>query len=938
MLPTAALAAQNPVSYIERGWDGSAVTEQEKTAETYTVIDSTTIQWSDGWYVARGQVAIGEAYKDPQRVTVTGDVHLILEDNCTLTIYGGIQVEDDDNDPDTPSANSLTIYGQSDQAGIMGQLDASMMPYNDTYDAAIGGSGSKDGGAVTIHGGAVTAQGPVAIHSLGAGIGGGGADFGIGGDGGTVTIYGGTVTATGSETGGAGIGGGCSENMDGGSGGVVAIYGGAVTATGEGAGIGGGGSENMDGGSGGVVTICGGTVTATGSPGAGIGGGRGGAGGTVTITGGTVTATGSAGIGGGGVSNYSNNAHGGDGGTVTITGGTVTATGGSGAGIGGGSGDVASGDSGSFSTDPDGSAVIFTSGSLADIQDTSQQDAWQGVIFQGNEGKLYGGSVIPVKDFTIPDGKTLTVETGKTLVIPNGASLTLETGSTLDNNGPVVLYGSLIEDGGTVAHPGNLLYKVTGVALNKTSLTLRVPGSTETLTATVTPDNAADKTVTWSSDNQAVATVANGVVTAVGKGTAHITATAADGSGESASCTVTVTENSVYSISADTTVLDFGTVNEGYEAPAAKTVTITNAGNQSVTLTQPTAANYTLGALSKTTLAPADTATVTVRPNIGLTAGAYNETLTVYGQSDGYAVRADVELRFTVTQQGGGGSSGSSSGGGSGSSNYGITVSRPAHGTVKLSHSAAISGSIVTVTTIPDEGYRLDTLTVTDGKGNERKLTEKGGGQYTFVMPSGAVTVKAVFTKIEAEPEPLHFADVAETAWYADAVRYVYEHDLMNGTDAQKFSPDSTTSRSMIATILWRMAGSPVVNYAMDFSDVAQGQWYTEAIRWAASEGIVGGYGNGAFGTNDPITREQFAVMLYRFAQRQGYDVSVGENTNILSYADAFDVAEYAIPAMQWACGAGIVNGSGANLNPQGDATRAQAAAMLMRFVESNMQ
>lgn len=386
----------------------------------------------------------------------------------------------------------------------------------------------------------------------------------------------------------------------------------------------------------------------------------------------------------------------------------------------------------------------------------------------------------------------------------------------------------------------------------------------------------------------------------------------------------------VYDISAAPQRLDFGTVTEGYtEAPAIKTVTITNAGNQPVTLTQPTAANYTLGTLSKTTLAPADTATVTVRPNTGLTAGTYNETLTVYGQSDGYAVRADVELRFTVTRQSGGGSGGSS-----GSGNYGITVSRPAHGTVTLSHSTAVSGATVTITVTPDEGYQLDTLTVTDSKGNELKLTEKGSGQYTFVMPAGAVTVRAVFTKIEAMPEPLPFTDVAETAWYADAVRYVYEHDLMNGTDTDRFSPGSTTSRSMIATILWRMAGSPVVNYAMDFSDVTQGQWYSEAIRWAASEGIVGGYGNGAFGTNDPITREQFAVMLYRFAQQQGYDVSVGENTNILSYADAFDVAEYAIPAVQWACGAGIINGSGANLNPQGDATRAQAAAMLMRFCE----
>ena len=159
----------------------------------------------------------------------------------------------------------------------------------------------------------------------------------------------------------------------------------------------------------------------------------------------------------------------------------------------------------------------------------------------------------------------------------------------------------------------------------------------------------------------------------------------------------------------------------------------------------------------------------------------------------------------------------------------------------------------------------------------------------------------------------------------------------MAGTSATTFSPDATTSRSMIATILWRMAGSPVVNYLMTFSDVDQGQWYSEAIRWAASETIVTGYENSSFGTNDPITREQFVVMLYRYAQEQGYDVSVGEDTNILSYTDVADLSEYAIPAMQWAVGAGIITGTGdgSTLSPQGQTTRAEAAVMLMRFCEA---
>ena len=125
----------------------------------------------------------------------------------------------------------------------------------------------------------------------------------------------------------------------------------------------------------------------------------------------------------------------------------------------------------------------------------------------------------------------------------------------------------------------------------------------------------------------------------------------------------------------------------------------------------------------------------------------------------------------------------------------------------------------------------------------------------------------------------------------------------------------------------------------MDYSDVDPAAYYGEAIRWAAAEGIAGGYGNGKFGPDDPITREQLAVMLHRCAQHEGYDVSVGEDTNILSYTDAFTVSEYAVSALQWACGAGIISGTGdgSTLSPQGQATRAQTAVMLMRFCELDL-
>lgn len=371
---------------------------------------------------------------------------------------------------------------------------------------------------------------------------------------------------------------------------------------------------------------------------------------------------------------------------------------------------------------------------------------------------------------------------------------------------------------------------VTGVKLDQTSLSLTV-GGTGTLNATVQPDNATNKAVTWSSSNETVATVENGVVTAVGAGTADITVTTQDGQ-KTAVCAVTVTQP---------------------QPPSPPS------GNDD--------------------------------------------------DDD------DDPLYFTALPD-------------------------TDHGSVSVSPRNAAKGSTVTVTARPDEGYTLKKLTVTDSRGNALDLTGQSDGTYTFTMPAGGVTVKAVFAPVQAEepqpePEAPPFADVPEDAWYADAVAYVYEQGLMTGTGDTAFSPDAATSRSMIAAILWRQAGSPVVNYAMNFSDVAQGQWYSEAVRWAASEGIVGGYGDGAFGTDDPITREQLAVMLYRFAQHQGYDVSVGEDTNILSYTDAQKISEYAVPALQWACGAGILQGDGAALSPQGQTTRAEAAAMLMRFCQT---
>ncbi len=177
------------------------------------------------------------------------------------------------------------------------------------------------------------------------------------------------------------------------------------------------------------------------------------------------------------------------------------------------------------------------------------------------------------------------------------------------------------------------------------------------------------------------------------------------------------------------------------------------------------------------------------------------------------------------------------------------------------------------------------------------------------------------------------FDDVGWADWFHDNVVYVYENGLMNGTGAAVFAPDGTVTRGMIVTILHRLEGEPAVNYLMPFADVAEGAWYAEAVRWAASEGIVTGVSETAFAPNDPITREQFAAILWRYAKYKGFDVSIGESTNILSYTDFDEIGEYAVPALQWACGEGIISGRGEGvLDPRGTATRAEAAAMLQRF------
>ena len=264
--------------------------------------------------------------------------------------------------------------------------------------------------------------------------------------------------------------------------------------------------------------------------------------------------------------------------------------------------------------------------------------------------------------------------------------------------------------------------------------------------------------------------------------------------------------------------------------------------------------------------------------------------------------------------------------------NYKITIDDAANGTVTADPAAAKAGATVTLTATPDEGYAVGTITVTDRFGDAVKVTENADGTYTFTMPNGQVTVKATFVETE-EPAPAEpFPDVDENDWFYDEVVYVYENGLMNGVENNQFAPNTATNRAMLATILYRLAGEPAVSGDLPFTDVAAGTWYTDAVLWAAQNGIVNGLGENTFAPMNTLTREQLVTMLYRYAEAAGYDVSAA--ADLSGYPDAGKVQTYAQKAMSWAVAEGIVEGMDGNLNPAGNATRAQIATILMRFCE----
>ena len=291
---------------------------------------------------------------------------------------------------------------------------------------------------------------------------------------------------------------------------------------------------------------------------------------------------------------------------------------------------------------------------------------------------------------------------------------------------------------------------------------------------------------------------------------------------------------------------------------------------------------------------------------------------------DGYTNMSAAEILADLF-----GENQSSGGSGTAGSSSGASIQTSGQGSVEMNPTSPKQGDVVTLKPVPRTGYRLDSLTVLDRSGKEVPVTKQSDGSFTYTQPAGRVTVKAVF--VEASAADI-FDDVAADAWYAQAVDYVLDRGLMAGTSANTFSPEMSTSRGMLVTILYSLAGKPQTD-AVSFSDVDGDAWYAQAVAWAASKNIVAGYGNGTFGPNDPLTREQTAAILYRFAQVQGLNPK--DDGTLSGFSDQNQVQEWALSAMEWAVSSGLISGTDlGTLIPQAGATRAQMAVILMNFCQ----
>ena len=539
-----------------------------------------------------------------------------------------------------------------------------------------------------------------------------------------------------------------------------------------------------------------------------------------------------------------------------------------------------------------------------------------GIVFNGKDGTVYGNVTLQ---------ENLTIGEGESLTIPEGASL-----NTNDK---------LTVDGGTLTGDvtGTVNYKVTGVSLSPDTLTLKV-GESKTLTPTITPTIATNQDVTWESSNTNVATVNNGTVTALSTGTATITVKTEDGEFTD-TCTVTVNAADYVPVESVSLNKTSTTLTVGDTETLTATVQPDGASNRTVTWTSSNPSVATVDASGTVTAVSEGTANITVTTEDGnftatceVTVNPVEYTVTVLTDGSGRAsaspstAAAGEPVTLTATPANGwrferwevvsGGVTIENNSFTMPAENvtvravfsrvinipdtYGITVSATDGGSARTSLSNASAGTAITVTATPDEGYELVYITV-DGE----RITGT-----TFTMPAHDVTVSVYFREIASLP----FTDVASGAWYYDAVSYVYLNGLMDGISDTLFDPDAPMTRAMVWAILARIDGETVTG----------ANWVETARAWAVANGVSDGEN-----ADSPVTREQLAAMLWRFAGESASTYSIA------AYTDAASVSGWAATAMRWSIDTGVITGvTSTTLAPQSTASRAHCAAMLMRFCE----
>lgn len=913
MLPSAGFAESVDTSYY---CDENGV--RCDIPQEMVVVGDETISWNgeggEAWYVVNEVAEIGE------RVEVSGAVNLVLCDGVTLTAEKGIHVTGE---------NSLTIYGQEVGGGKL-EVKA------DEKQAAIGGNTNEPGGIMTINGGVIDAVG----GKKAAGIGGGQESKGLSGH---ITINNGNVYAKGGFQ-AAGIGGGMYAAGTG-EGERIAINGGVVEAIGGSyaAGIGGGMS-----GVGGCIEINGGSVTATGSSGgAGIGSGYGSTsdGNRIIISGGKIYANGStsgdkgsAGIGGG---------HLGAGGSITISGAEVHATGGEGSpagnGIGNGSG-YEGADADVIITDETGCPLIYANSLMGNTK------KWRGIIFLGAKGKVYGESISLQTDLTIAKEQSLEIPKGTKLVVPDDVTLTNygkingegtlfgdvrgnPVSDSIDDGKFLVTLQAEPEDGGAVAGEGKYLpgEEVELTAEPKDGFHFvawkngeePIPDK-ETYSFSVSEDlvltavfAAHDYADAWRSDEDCHWKECDcGAVIEQEK---H--------SGGTKSCAekaVCETCGEVYGAFGAHALVHHDAVAAGCETSGS--------------------VEYWHCAVCGKNFADADGERELESVTIAASghALAYHErvapTYSAEGREAHYACAVCGELFLDAAAEQLVSAEALVIPKLERPQNPPVTLPEPesptleiaetAHGAVVVSTAQPDYGEVVTIVPQPESGYVVEAVTVTDADGEALAVAALEDGSYQFTQPRGTVTINVTFAKKPVEPLP--FVDVAAEDWYGDAVAAVYAQGLMMGTAEDTFAPELAATRGMVVSILHRLAGSPTVS-AEVFEDVTADDWYGQAVAWAASEGIASGTSAETFSPNAAVTREQLAALLCNFAAQQGVDTTAC--SDLSNFDDAETVSDWAQDAVSWAHAEGLLAGTSATtLSPQGEATRAQLAAMLVRF------